>query len=419
MPTGSPFRSTPALTPTSIRASVPAQAGAAPHQRIGLLSTYPPKLCGLATFAAALEGALVRAGHRVDIVRIDDGFDDGVGEPGATPSRPTRVAATLVNGDAGSVRNAAAVLSRCDVAIVQHEYGIFGGADGAEVIDLLEAMDVPTIVVLHTVPRLPTSHQRWLLARITAIADRVVVMSRTAHERLTASYPVDPRAVVTIPHGASVPMFDAAADVEPRHAEHPQLLTWGLLGPGKGIEHMIEALSLVGDLDPMPRYTIAGVTHPKVFSAHGDEYRHALMEQSRALGVAGSITFDDTYRDLRALTRFVASSSLVVLPYDSHDQVTSGVLVDAIAAGRPVIATSFPHAVELLATGAGIVVPHADPVALADAIRLVMTDNDVLSSMVAEARRIAPSLSWASVADRYARLSDVLVRTAAAAAVAM
>ena len=113
------------------------------------------------------------------------------------------------------------------------------------------------------------------------------------------------------------------------------------------------------------------------------------------------MTFDDSYRDLADLTDLIASADVVVLPYDSADQVTSGVLVDAVAAGRPVIATAFPHAVELLASGAGIVVPQRDPHALAAAIRAVLTDRDLAASMAAEARRLAPGLSWATVARRY------------------
>lgn len=377
---------------------------ASPSQRIGILSTYPPKLCGLATFAAALESALVRSGHRVDVVRIDDG------DP--VPATARRVAGHLLNGNAASVRLAAALLSRCDVAIVQHEYGIYGGADGAEVIDLLLALDVPTIVVLHTVPSDPTAHQRSLLEEIAAIADRVVVMSDTACDRLTSGYRIDPLAVETIPHGASVPTWEHRGDAERTHTSRPKLLTWGLLGPGKGIEHVIEALSLLTDLRPRPRYTVAGVTHPKVFAARGDEYRRGLVQQSWAVGVAASVTFDDTYRDLPELIRFIGTATAVLLPYDSHDQVTSGVLVDAIAAGRPVIATAFPHALELLSTGAGIVVPHGDSVALADAIRLITNDEDALASMAAEARRIAPSLSWSAVAEQYADLAGALVRIA-------
>jgi polysaccharide biosynthesis protein PslF len=372
-------------------------------RRIGLLSTYPPKLCGLATFAVALEDQLRRAGHRVDVVRIDDG-SDAVG----SASNRDAVVAELVNGKPSSIRDAAAVLSRGDVAIVQHEYGIYGGVDGDEVIDLLEALEVPSIVIFHTVPLRPTTHQRSLLIEIADLADFVVVMSDTARRRLTASYAIDPSNVVVIPHGASVPTL------QPEQLSlvgwtRPQLLTWGLLGPGKGIENAIDALALLTDIRPRPRYTVAGVTHPKVFARHGDEYRHSLIQRAWALGVAASVTFDDTYRELDELTRFVTSASVVVLPYDSPDQVTSGVLVDAIAAGRPVIATAFPHAIELLASGAGIVVPHGDPSALAVAIRSVLSDDELYASMATEARRLAPSLSWSSVADQYLGLTDRLV----------
>jgi glycosyltransferase involved in cell wall biosynthesis len=370
-------------------------------RRIGLLSTYPPQLCGLATFSAALEHALRRAGDQVDVVRIDD---DDSGDAVRWP-----VVAKLVNGMPDSIRNAAAALSRCDVAIIQHEYGIFGGDDGDEVLDLLELTESPTIVILHTVPLVPTPHQRWILLAISELASQVVVMTETARSRLTSLYSIDPGRVATISHGASLPTPDPRPSslLDPP----PQLLTWGLLGPGKGIEHAIEALALLCDIRPLPRYTVAGVTHPKVLARHGDDYRRSLIDLARRLGVSGSVTFDDTYRDVAHLTRFVASSSIVVLPYDSREQVTSGVLVDAIAAGRPVIATAFPHAVEMLSSGAGIVVPHGDPVALAAAIRSALTDPTHLAAMADEARRLAPRLSWSSIAAQYLHLADQLVRS--------
>jgi polysaccharide biosynthesis protein PslF len=376
-------------------------------RQIGMLSTYPPKLCGLATFAAALEKELTRAGHRVDVVRIDDGEE--------LPARGLSVVAELVNGDPASVRNAAAVLSRCDVAIIQHEYGIYGGRDGDEVVELLKALDAPAIVVLHTVPLTPTAHQRSVLNSVCDLAERVVVMADMARTRLLSLYRVDESKVATIPHGASTPSSDSQTPSSGEEA--PQLLTWGLLGPGKGIEHAIHALALLRDVVPAPRYTIAGVTHPKVFASRGDQYRRSLVERCSTLGIAESVTFDDTYRNVAQLTRFVASAMAVVLPYDSRDQVTSGVLVDALAAGRPVIATAFPHAVELLGTGAGIVVPHGDPLALADAIRLTLTDDDAIASMAAEARRMAPSFSWSTVAAQYVDLTNDLVPTSESIAI--
>jgi len=400
MPSGSPFRA-PTL----------------PTRRFGLLSTYPPKLCGLATFAAALESGLQLGGHRVDIVRIDDGRD------GDVVQRP--VAAELVNGVPASIRKAAMTLSRCDVAIIQHEYGIYGGADGDEVLDLLEALAVPTIVVLHTVPLHPTTRQKSILEAIGRLADRLVVMTETGKDRLTANYRVDLTKVQVIPHGASVPTHETQSSAElafeaefetdliaDAAADRPGLLTWGLLGPGKGIEHAIDALTLLRDRRPRLRYTVAGVTHPKVFAQFGDVYRQSLIQKCWAGGIANSVVFDDTYRGVARLTRFVESATAVVLPYDSRDQVTSGVLVDAIAAGRPVIATGFPHAVELLSSGAGIIVPHEDPVALADAMLAITSDPELLASMTAEARRIAPSLSWEAVARTYAHLSEDIIALA-------
>jgi glycosyltransferase involved in cell wall biosynthesis len=138
-----------------------------------------------------------------------------------------------------------------------------------------------------------------------------------------------------------------------------------------------------------------------VLAAHGESYRHARIEQAKRHGISSSVDFDDDYRDVAALTTLIQSSKVVVLPYDSKDQVTSGVLVDAIAAGRPVVATAFPHAVELLASGAGLVVDHDDPDAMARALRRVLTRPELAASMAAEASRLAPSLGWTVVAGEY------------------
>ena len=360
--------------------------------RVGMVSTYPPKLCGLATFAAALSGALRDAGHRVDVMRLDDGDEPiGIGQ---------LVAGELVNGSPASLRSAAVVLSRCDAVIVQHEYGIFGGPDGDEVLTLLDAVSSPAIVVLHTVPLVPTPHQREVLEEVCRRAACIVVMTASANDRLRSSYAVDHTKVEVIPHGAAMPERTLAAGAVTSTPATPQLLTWGLLGPGKGIEHVIDAMALLADVRPALHYTVAGVTHPKVFARVGDAYRNSLMRRAATNGVAGRVHFDDSYRNVAQLTRFVASATLVVLPYDSRDQVTSGVLVDAIAAGRPVIATAFPHALELVDSGAVRVVPHDDPPALAAAIRSVM-QPDVLAEMTAAAGRLAPTMSWAAVGERY------------------
>jgi glycosyltransferase involved in cell wall biosynthesis len=190
------------------------------------------------------------------------------------------------------------------------------------------------------------------------------------------------------------------------------VLTWGLLGPGKGIEWVIDALAAVSDVVPPIRYVVAGRTHPKVAARDGEAYRESLMERARRHGVADRVIFDETYRSVPELLELVCSSHAVVLPYDSSDQITSGVLVDAVAAGTPVISTTFPHSVELLRSGAGVLVPHKDPVAIADALRMVVTRPNVAAAMRSVATQLAPLHSWPNVAQRYTELALDLTQSA-------
>jgi len=355
----------------------------------GILSTYPPTRCGLATFSAALGDGLSANGADVSVVRIADGtcglpIDDG------------RVVGELTNGSAGSVAAATDMLNRCDVAVIQHEYGIYGGADGVEVVDIIGGLQIPSIVVVHTVLKDPTRHQRSVLEAVVALADQVIVMSDAAREQLRVGFDVDCRKVSTISHGATIP-----GPVHTKRSGRPTLLTWGLLGPGKGVERVIDVMDSLHHLSGRPRYLVAGQTHPRVLAADGEAYRDARAEQARRAGVADSVHFDATYRDVPSLTALMLSSAAVVLPYDSTEQVTSGVLVDTIASGRPVVATAFPHAVELLSTGAGIVVGHNDPDAMRSALQAVLTQPRLAGSMAAEARKLAPTMSWSVVARSY------------------
>ena len=361
---------------------------------VGILSTYPPTPCGLATFSAALSDGLSAHGADVSVVRVADG----------TPSSSGRVIGELVNGSAPSAAACADLLNQSNVAVIQHEYGIYGGVDGDEVVDIIDGLHVPSIVIAHTILKDPTPHQRSVLEAITAMADQVVVMSEAARQRLCVGFDVDRRKVATIPHGATVPSSPPV-----KRPGRPTVLTWGLLGPGKGIERVIEAMGSLNDLPGRPRYLVAGRTHPKVLAADGEAYRDARTEQARRSGVADSVSFDAGYRNVSMLTALIQSAAVVVLPYDSTDQVTSGVLVDAIASGRPVVATAFPHAVELLSSGAGIVVDHDDPVALASALRQILTQPRLAGSMAAEARRLAPEMAWPVVAGAYLRLAHRLL----------
>ncbi|GAA0244676.1 glycosyltransferase [Saccharothrix mutabilis subsp. mutabilis] len=364
----------------------------------GFLSTFPPTQCGLATFTAALLHHLIAVTPeaRGRVVRV---LADTDRPRGATPPVVHEMAA-------GGVEAAAESLNDCDVVVVQHEYGIYAGRDGEDVLGVLARLRVPVIVVLHTVLTEPTPGQRRVLEDVVGQADAVVTMSVAARDRLLAGYAVArPEDVVVIPHGA-LPVD--APPFAPREGR-PLILTWGLLGRGKGVEWGISALGMLRDLNP--RYLVAGQTHPKVLASEGEAYRTHLRERAAAFGVADLVEFDATYRPVDALAELVGRADVVLLPYESSEQVTSGVLIEAVGAGRPVVATRFPHAVELLAGGAGLVVPHRDPVAIAAALRRVLTDPGLAAGMGERARGLAPSVSWPAVARGYAGLSERLTAT--------
>jgi glycosyltransferase involved in cell wall biosynthesis len=359
---------------------------------IALLSTYPPTQCGLATFTAALFEQLDLSPGRVGIIRVID-------KETKTPDGGD-VVAHLVSGCRTSAHDAVRAMNSYGTVVVQHEYGIYGGPDGIDVLEVVDALTVPIIVVLHTVLEDPTARQRHILERLVGSADAVVTMAETARRRLVEQHAVDPARIVVIPHGA----IDHRTLRRPRVANsRPEILTWGLLGPGKGIEWAIDAMTGMRDL--MPRYLVVGKTHPKVLSREGESYRNALADRVDTRGVADIVDIDGTYLSVPELGALIERADVVLLPYDSADQVTSGVLIEAVAAGRPVVSTAFPHAVELLADGAGLVVAQQDPAAMAQALRRVLTEPGLGEAMAAQAASQAPGLVWGSVAQRYRLLA--------------
>lgn len=367
--------------------------------RIGFVSTYPPTNCGIATFSSSLMVAMDDLGScSTKVVRL-------VGSPLNDDSKVSEILSTMKAGDLDSITRAIDALNKMDVAIIQHEFGIYGGEDGDEVLILLRGLRVPTIAVLHTVLSAPSQHQRFVIVELCRRVSVIVVMSNVAYDRLVAEYLVDRSKVFIVPHGAR----RIIAKSDGLIVERPLVLTWGLIGPGKGIEWVIEAMDMLRDLDPAPRYVVAGRTHPKVFERERESYRESLQCRIDELRLNDSVQLQSNYLRADELDDLIASSSVVVLPYDTLDQVTSGVLIEAISAGRPVIATRFPYAVELLEGDVGILVPHRNPVAIAKALRRLFLHPDVAEEMSQRTQGIAKAVFWPAVAARYMRLASILM----------
>lgn len=369
--------------------------------RVGVVSTFPPTRCGIARFASSLTKELTKADSSidVDVVRL-------IREANPRVAHPPVVMEIDPDSRVG-VRSAARLLSGYDIALIQHEFGIFGRNDGESVLDLVRQINAPSVVVLHTVLPRPSERQRRITRDLAGEAT-LVVLCRSAADMLQRSYGIPAERVEVIPHGSSW------SPVRPNSGPHRELITWGLLGPGKGIERCLQALTHLRDLDPPVRYQVVGRTHPVVAERMGFSYGAMLEDMARELGVSDMVEFVHRYVDDYDLFRMVAASDVVVAPYDNSEQVSSGVVAEAVGIGRPVVATQFPYSEEMLNTGAGITVSH-DPEAMADALRRLLTDENLYGEAAATAASISLGLNWQSAAGRYAELLRNLASSLATA----
>lgn len=303
--------------------------------------------------------------------------------------------------------HAARALGDCvDVVSIQHEYGIWGGTDGAHVIDFVQALRVPAVTTLHTVLREPTTGQRAVLSELVAQSEATVVMSQSAAELLRTAYRVDARRVEVIPHGVpDLPLVDPAT-VKPGLgvAGRDVILSFGLLGPGKGYELALEALPAVVAAHPSALYVVVGATHPDLVRTEGEAYRESLLGQVRRLGMEGHVMFVDRFVGRVELTRWLEAADIFVTPYPKLDQIVSGTLSYAMGAGRAIVSTPYTYATELLADGRGILVPPRSPGALAGALNDVLGDDRLRAEIGRRAYQHSRHMVWSAVGAEYRRV---------------
>jgi glycosyltransferase involved in cell wall biosynthesis len=299
---------------------------------------------------------------------------------------------------------AAAALNSFDIAIVQYDDAIYGGHDGDQILAVLDLLRVPVVLVVHSVAAQPSARHAYVVQQAIASSAAVVTMSEAARRRLTTLYRCDPDQVRVIGYGASPSLRGGSPN-----AQRPLILTWGLLGPGKGIEWAIDGLQRLQHLHPIPAYVVAGLTHPRVRLHEGERYRLKLAQRARTVGVGNQFRLMGSYLDEATLGRLIRCADVILLPYDTREQVASSVLVEAIAAGKPVVATAFPHAVEMLWGGAGLLVPQYDGAAIGAALHRVLTEPDLVARMRSAADGLAPGLLWPAIAEEYRSLVAALL----------
>lgn len=367
--------------------------------RIAFLGGFPPRLCGIATFTHDLCEAVAAAapGTRCFAGAMNDGLE--------RYAYPPRVRFELDQQDLHSYRRAADFLnfSNVDALCIQHEFGIYGGPAGSHLLALLKEVRMPVVTTLHTVLSQPDPDQRRVMEALIRRSDRLVVMAAKGSEILRETYDAPADKITIIPHGIpDIPLRDS----EPYKAQfgvagRPVMLTFGLLGPGKGIEDAIRALPAIVARHPTVVYLVLGATHPHLIASEGERYRLSLKRLAAELGVTAHVIFHQDFVTLDDLTEFIGATDVYLTPYLNQAQITSGTLAYVFGAGKAVVSTPYWHAQEILANGRGTLVPFRDPAAIAEGVCGFLDDPERLSEVQAQAHAIGRSWIWPEVAQRY------------------
>jgi glycosyltransferase involved in cell wall biosynthesis len=368
-------------------------------ERIAFLGGFLPRLCGIATFTHDLCEAVAAAAPAADC------FTGAMNDRPERYDYPPRVRFELDQKDIDSYRRAADFLnfSNAQVLCVQHEFGIYGGPAGSHLLTLLREVRIPVITTLHTVLGQPDAIHRTVMEELVGRSNRLVVMARKGAEILTETYGVPEGKIDLIPHGIPDMPFMESSFYKQQFgvAGRPVLLTFGLLGPGKGIEFAIAALPEIIRHHPDVVYLVLGATHPHLVAQEGENYRLGLERLAGDLGVKDHVIFYNRFVSLDDLKEFIGASDIYLTPYLNEAQITSGTLAYVFGAGKAVVSTPYWHAQELLAEDRGILVPFRDPAAIARGVCAFLDEPARLQATREKAYLLGREMIWPKVAGLY------------------
>lgn len=382
---------TPPAPPPELESMVtPAQHRHVRH--LALIGNFLPRRCGIATFTFDTYWALR---ERYPEVVIDMW---AMNDDGRRYDYPAEVTGSIESEDPASYRLAAREIESAAPAIVwlQHEFGIFGGAAGQHVLTLIDRLSMPIAVTLHTVLSQPNNDQRRVMDALVARCSPLIVMAEEGRRLLVEVYGAADADIIVIPHGIPDRPLNPTAAMKERLALAGRrvAMTFGLLSPGKGIETMIAAMPAIVAAVPEFTYVIAGETHPHVVAHEGEAYRERLQAQAEALGVADHIRWVNDFMDTDALLDYLEAVDVYVTPYLNAAQITSGTLAYAVGLGKPVVATPYVHAKELLADGLGTLVDFGDSDGFAAAIVALFADPARLERVRQRTYAVGRTMIW-------------------------
>lgn len=370
-----------------------------PPRRIAFLGNFLPRLCGIATFTHDLCNAVA------DAAPMSDCYVGAVNDRPEGYHYPPRVRFEIQEKELDSYRRAADFLNfhNTDILCVQHEFGIYGGLAGSHLLALLKEVRMPVVTTLHTILQDPNKAQRQVMDELVERSDRLVVMAQKGADILRETFGVPDEKVDIIPHGIpDVDFVESSVYKEQFGVGGRQvLLTFGLIGPGKGIEHAIEALPEIVRRHPNVVYLILGATHPQLLANEGERYRLSLTRLAERCGVKENVIFHNRFVSLDDLKEFIGAADIYLTPYLNEAQVTSGTLAYVFGAGKAVVSTPYWHAQELLADGRGELVPFHDPAAIAESVSNLLDDKPRMERIRRDAYAMGREMIWPAAADQY------------------
>jgi len=352
---------------------------------IRIVSTYPPRRCGIGTFSRDLATALGHFTAEVGNIRIA-AIDNGNGP------YPIPVEFVIDQYDSASWRTTTnTIISRAKktayptVVLLQHEYGLDPDdeghdGDGTNFVQMAKTFTdsgLITLVYLHTVLDEPDEHQKKVLQDLAEYSEGLIVTTENAINILESpTYGIPHAKLKHIDHGIRMQQrtqYDRLAIKRKYGLEKCFLATTlGLLSPDKGIQYSIRAYGrfLNESCTEVQRkdmvYLIAGRCHPEFVKAEGGKYYreyeaalNAALEQEKlrwckVKELQGTdfnthdVVFLDAFLDETTLVELYGATNVVLLPYLNMQQISSGILADTLGSGRAAITTKFRYAVELL-----------------------------------------------------------------------
>lgn len=370
------------------------------------LGTYPPKECGIATFSQDLRDNLLRSGTRVSVAAVSDS-EYTYDYPDEVLYEINQMAGTDYSVTARQINR-----SNINLVIIQHEYGIFGGLDGEYILDFVRRLDKPYLLVAHTVLPNPSQNQRFILNRLAQKASGVICMTERATRILSRVYAVSPKKVSVIYHG--VPLFQEKRREMLKKREglndRRVITTFGLIGPGKGLETGITAIRKLAAKHPDVLYLIAGKTHPMLLKRDGERYREMLLGLIKNAGLENHVKFINRFLDTAELGDYLYMTDIYLSPYPNPDQAVSGTLAFAIGCGRAIVSTPYEYAREMLAGDRGLLAAEATPEALGILLDKILSNPELQANLEKKTAQLGKTLKWPFVAEQYANLAKRVIQ---------